>query len=323
MRAHQLPAIFVTGLMLMIRPSLTSADGGMTLTTVNVANQSEPELPANALAQSHPGELNKSEAESAGPLSLDSVGDEPTTQAEEHDTRAYGIGGPWRLRSADAVQPGQLSIRNELNWITGVPSGDDETFYGLSIDYGIAPMHHVTLELPVEIGDGAVTGNGDFRLGWHWQLMKEEDWKPSFAIRNYVRIPSGHESSGVDYELRGLFSKSVSDRVRVHFGPFLESVNGNNIEDARHFQWGAAIGSDWRITDTLDMVIDYVHESSDLDHFRNQHSLDLGFIWEIKPNHKIGINGRCGLDGDDVNGNWGAGIFYTIALDGLSHLGDR
>jgi len=321
MRARQLTAFLVTGLTLVIRPLLASADGGMALKTVGVTNQSEP--PVSSLARSDTDKSKKAEAESAGPLSLDSIADEPTTQEAEASERAYGIGGPWRLRSADAVRPGQLSIRNEMNWMTGLPEGDDSVRYGLSIDYGIAPMHHLTLELPAEIGDGVVTGNGDFRLGWHWQLLKEEDWKPSFAIRNYIRVPSGHESSGVDYELRGLFSKAVSDRVRVHFGPFMEWVNGDNIEDGRDFQWGAAIGTDWLITDKLDMIVDYVHETSDFEGFRNQHSLDLGFVWEIKPNHKIGINTRCGLDGDGVNGDWGAGIFYTIALDGLGHLGDR
>ncbi|OWY70798.1 hypothetical protein B7486_14440 [cyanobacterium TDX16] len=242
---------------------------------------------------------------------------------DPYASRAYGIGGPWRLRSADALRPGQLSIRNEMTWTTGLESGDDETRYGLSIDYGIAPMHHVTLELPVDIGDGAVTGNGDFRLGWHWQLLKEDDWKPSFALRNYIRVPSGYESSGVDYELRALFSKSVADHVRVHIAPFLESINGDNTEDVRHFQWGAAIGSDWKITDTLDIVVDYVHETSNETGIRNQHSLDAGVIWEVAPNHKIGISGSAGLDGDGVNGDWGAGIFYTIAFDGLPHLGRR
>ena len=235
--------------------------------------------------------------------------------------RAYGIGGPWRLRSADALKPGTLSIRNEFNWSTGYRSGDDEAAYALSIDYGIAPMHHLTLETTsIDLGDGGTTGNGDVRFGWHWQLLKEDDWKPSFALRNYIRVPTGYESSGVDYELRGLFSKSVADHVRIHFAPFVKSVNGDNIEDVRYFQWGAAIGSDWKISDKLDLVVDYVHETSQTEGLRNQHSLDAGIIYEVAQGHKIGVNGRVGLDGDGVNGDWGAGVFYTIALDGLPSL---
>ncbi len=275
--------------------------------------------------------------------SLDEVDEEPTpdsTPASEslslevekgrttlHDAdyfaeRAYGIGGPWRLRSADALSPGTMSIRNEFNWGTGYRSGDDEAAYAVSIDYGIAPMHHLTLETTaIDLGDGASTGNGDLRLGWHWQLLKEDDWKPSFAIRNYIRIPTGHNSSGVDYELRGLFSKSIADHVRIHFAPFLKSVNGDNIEDVRYFQWGAALGSDWKINEKLDFVADYVHETSTTEGFRDQHSLDAGFIYEIAKGHKLGINGRVGLDGDGVNGDWGAGIFYTINFDGLPSLG--
>lgn len=257
------------------------------------------------------------------PLSLDSdnAASNLHHDADYYAERAYGIGGPWRLRSADALKPGQLSIRNEFNWATGFEEGDDLTTYSLSLDYGIAPMHHLTLETTaINIGDGGVEGNGDVRFGWHWQLLREEDYVPAFALRNYIRIPTGYESSGVDYELRGLFSKSVSDHVRIHFAPFLKSVNGDNIEDVRYFQWGAAIGSDWKINDKLDLVIDYVHETSQTEGLRNQHSLDAGFIYEIAPGHKLGVNGRVGLDGDGVNGDWGAGIFYTIALDGLPSL---
>ncbi len=258
------------------------------------------------------------------PMALDAESDASGQQrnADYYAERAYGIGGPWRLRSADALRPGQLSIRNEFNWATGFRGGDDEMTYTLSLDYGIAPMHHLTLETTgIDLGDGGVNGNGDIRLGWHWQLLKEEDWQPAFALRNYIRIPTGYESSGVDYELRGLFSKSVADHVRIHFAPFLKSVNGDNIEDVRYFQWGAALGSDWKVTDKLDLVVDYVHETSQTEGLRNQHSLDAGFIFEVAPGHKLGLNGRVGLDGDGVNGDWGAGIFYTIALDGLPSFG--
>ena len=257
------------------------------------------------------------------PMSLDASATGPSRHhdADYYAERAYGIGGPWRLRSADALKPGQLSIRNEFNWTTGYRSGDDETTYLLTLDYGIAPMHHITIETTtIDLGDGGVNGNGDIRIGWHWQLLKEDDLTPAFALRNYIRIPTGYESSGVDYELRGLFSKSVADHVRLHFAPFLKSVNGDNIEDVRYFQWGAAIGTDWKITDKLDLVVDYVHETSQTEDWRNQHSLDAGFVFEVAPGHRIGINGRAGLDGDGVNGDWGAGIFYTIALDGLPSL---
>jgi len=70
----------------------------------------------------------------------------------------------------------------------------------------------------------------------------------------------------------------------------------------------------------LDLVVDYVHETSQTEGFRIQHSLDAGFIYEIAKGHKVGVNGRVGLDGDGVNGDWGSGVFYTIAMDGLPSL---
>jgi hypothetical protein len=178
-----------------------------------------------------------------------------------------------------------------MNWATGYDEGDDEFKYGLFLDYGIAPMHQLLFELPVDIGDGGTDGNGDVRFGWHWQLLKETDCAPSIAMRNYVRLPTGYQSSGVDYELRGLFTKSVSDCVRIHANPFLKSVNGDNTEDVRYFQWGGVFGADWRITDKLDLVFDYVVETSEVEELRCQHSVDAGFSFEVAPHHKIGLTG--------------------------------
>ena len=135
-------------------------------------------------------------------------------------------------------------------------------------------------------------------------------------MRNYIRIPSGVNSSGVDYELRGLITKSiVADKFRLHLNPFLKSVNGHNEEDHRYFQWGCIIGADYRLTDNLVLNVDYVHETSDSEGERNQHTMEVGLDWHFAPHQGIGIVTRAGLDGDDAGENFGVAISYVYSFD--------
>lgn len=133
------------------------------------------------------------------------------------------------------------------------------------LEWGIAPDIEFILEVPVILGEGKLEGNGDIaEFGFHIRHWKESDGMPAFATRHLIRIPTGYHSDGVDYLLRGLFTKTlVPDSMRLHFNPFLETINGNLEDDTRRFQWGAAIGIDYRMSDDLVLIADYQHFSSE------------------------------------------------------------
>lgn len=236
----------------------------------------------------------------------------------------WDIAGPVRLRSADPEPTGVLEFKNIFDYSTSSDGSDDDVEYEFEIEYGIAPNHELIFEVPVQLGDGSVAGNADITLGHHWRLWKEEGLLPAFAIRNYLRLPSGYESSGVDWELRGLLSKSIiPDRFRFHLNPFLKSVNGHNEEDYRHFQWGAIVGFDYRINECLTVQADYIHETSESEGFRNQHAAEIGLEWEVAPGHELAFVTRAGLDGDSEAENWGFGISYIYEFENVPHLGSK
>lgn len=234
----------------------------------------------------------------------------------------WDIGGPIRLRSADAEPPGELVFKNIFDYSTSSDGSDDDLEYEFEIEYGIAPNHELIFEVPVQLGDGGVDGNADITVGHHWQLWKEQDLLPAFALRNYLRVPSGYKSSGVDWELRGLLTKSIiPHRLRLHLNPFLKSVNGDNVEDVRRFQWGAVIGADYRINDRLVLNCDYVHETGETEGSRNQHTAEVGLEWLLAPHHEICFVTRAGLDGDSQGENWGCAISYIYEFEGLPYIG--
>lgn len=241
---------------------------------------------------------------------------EDATSDDRDDDDSLVLSGPYFLRSATPEEVGEA----ELKFIYGYekPShGEEEHEFEFVFEWGVAEDLEFILELPVTLGEGRVEGNGDItQLGFHIRHWREDGLMPAFATRHLLRIPTGYHSNGVDYLLRGLFTKTlVPGSVHLHFNPFLKSLNGNLEEDTRRFQWGAAIGFDYRLRDDLILIADYQHVSSEEYGARNQHSLEFGADWEIAEDRMLGFQTAFGIDGDDHGSDFEARISYIIELD--------
>lgn len=274
------------------------------------------------------------------PMSLVSYNmQQPTTTKEsttvvtrEPSTDSWEISGPVFLRSADPEPPGEVVIKNIFEWRhSKKKSSDDSWFWGssgdsdrdeyeyeLEVEWGVVENHELIFEIPFELGEGRVDGNGDLTLGWHWRLWEEQEVMPAFALRNFVRLPTGIDSSGVDYEIRGLFTKTlIPGSTRAHFNPFAKSVNGDNGEDAEDFQYGAAVGIDHRLSDNLLFITDYIYASEETeDAIRANHEAEFGLDWEFAEHQKLGFSFLIGLDGDVDGPEYGAGISYMLSFGG-------
>lgn len=238
-----------------------------------------------------------------------------TTTATSMEESEWLIRGPVFLRSADPEEVGEFEIKNIFGWSTSRDGDDDEFEYELEIEYGLVENHELIFSVPFELGEGQVDGNGDLTLGWHWRLWQEDGWVPAFAIRNYVRVPSGFQSSGVDYELRGLFTKTlIPDSLRLHFNPFGRSVNGDNVEDARPFRYGAALGVDYRVAPEFLLIADYMYANGEEEGQSDDHSAEFGFDWELGGPHILGFALDVSLDGDSDGDALGAKISYIYRI---------
>ena len=248
-----------------------------------------------------------------------------TTETETEEGRT--LGGPYFLRSADPEPPGEL----ELKFIYGYEREHDEEEheFEFELEWGMMENWEFILAVPVVLGEGKVEGNGDIgELGFHTLLWHEDGALPAFAVRNLFRIPTGYHSDGVDYLLRGLFTWTLNDRLRLHFNPYGLSRNGNFDEeddegfsaeeeegDERHFQWGAAIGIDYLAADNLLLIADYQNNVSEHEGNRNQHSIELGADWEFADDRTLGLQTEFEIDGDDSGPNFGARISYIIEIE--------
>ncbi len=258
---------------------------------------------------------------------------EVRTETSASPQKNWDIWGPVRLRSADPEALGELEVKNIVHYGTSSNGEDDTAEYEFELEYGIAPNHELIIAAPLELGDGNADGNFDLELGWHWRLWEEKDWLPAFALRNILMIPSGEGSSGLDWTFKGLFTKSIiADKWRVHFNPFLTVASGDATEtaptsssywqwkqeeegDLRDFQWGFIVGTDYRLTENLNLVLDYIHETAGVRGWRNQHSMETGVEWKITEHQELGFATNWAVDGDNFGENWGFSLSYVFHFD--------
>ena len=242
---------------------------------------------------------------------------ESTTITTRTSSSGWNLSGPYFLRSADPEPVGQIDVRFIYGYATASEKSDTHDF-GLEIEWGISEGLGFIFESGVELGNGDVKGNGDITIGFHTKFWDEDGLLPAFAMRNHGRFPTGyHDSSGVDYIGRGLFTWTLMpDKLRLHFNPFLKSINGNLGHDGTHFRWGAAVGFDCRMSDDLLMTLAYKHETSETEGNRNSHSVEWGADWKFASNQKLGLAAELGLDGDDDGSNFEFRISYILIIGG-------
>ncbi|MHC4064814.1 MAG: hypothetical protein ACYSUI_09980 [Planctomycetota bacterium] len=241
---------------------------------------------------------------------------ESTTVTTFDEGDDWDLKGPYFLRSADPVEAGEMDLKFTFGYETSSGGGDDDSELEFELEWGMTEDIELIFGLPIEFGDGGIDGNADITLGLHTRFWKEDGLLPAVAMRNLIRVPSGYHSSGVDYTARLLVTKSiVPGRFRAHFNPFLKLVNGDNEEEARNFQWGAAVGVDYRLSDNLVFVADYLHRSSEEEGHRNNHAMELGLDWRLAEKHYLAFGSEIGLDGDSQGPNWGCKIMYILALN--------
>jgi len=227
------------------------------------------------------------------------------------------------MRSADPQDTGTIQLLHTVTYATSSDGTDDDVRLFVMGEWGIAPNHQLSLAMPWLLGDGDAEGNFNTEFGWQWRLWEEKDWAPAFALRNTLFIPTGEGGSGLDWELTGLVTKSLTDRWRVHFNPFLKVASGDSPMprekkhpgDLRDFQWGFVAGTEYLVTDNLSLMLDYIHETSEYRGHRNQHSMEFGGMWAITKHHGLGFGTRWTLDGDDQEDNFSASLTYSFTFD--------
>jgi len=260
--------------------------------------------------------------------------DDPTTEMSMPVTTDRYIRSPLFFDDANVQPTGTMDFRLRFDYLTessySIPSNsrggaeDDDAAIGLQWYWGPCDNVEVFADLPINLGDGNYTGDGfegnyDLSIGMSYKFWEEgtfAEWMPAFALKGTMRTPTGYHSSGIDGELRGLWTKTIAGDLRGHFNAFAATINGDNDVNARDFQWGFVFGADMPISDARDLwlMLDYIHRSSEHDGNGNMNMLEAGLEWKVDDSQSVHFTTQVGLDGDGDTPNWGARLAYTYEL---------
>ena len=248
----------------------------------------------------------------------------------------WDVEGPVSMRAANVQEAGTFDLKVIFDYSTSSGGSDDDVGNRFELQWGVMEGHEIVLKLPVGYGDGRIEGNGDLTVGWQWRFLEGDGgWMPAMAVYNELRTPTGYHSSGLDYELRGVFTWDVNPGTcRLHLNPFVRFMDTDNLEtnmsrelerngappseyqnvSGRHFAAGGIIGIDHRLTDSTVINVDYILDSGRLDGYSLQHSMEAGMDYQLTDNQMLTWATRWTMDGDGQGDNWGFSLGYNFTF---------
>ena len=221
------------------------------------------------------------------------------------------------LEDGQPSAPGILEVQIDAGWQT---TSDEHDPFSIETELKYTPdgsdflrNMQLALDVPVEMGLRGVEGNADIEIDWQQRWVKESGMMPSLATLVKVRVPSGYHSSGVDATLIGIIAKDVGPGT-AYLNGTVKTANGTNVEDLRHFQWGAAAGYKWRINEQFALIGDYVINSSEEEGHGNVNLLELSGEYHVNEHVSIGPGIVIGLDDNEETPNFGAGVRVNVSF---------
>lgn len=125
-------------------------------------------------------------------------------------------------------KPGGVAARGEVEYL-----------------YGFAPNTHLNIGLDPSFarqnGGRRRFDAGDLSVGVLHNFNREYGNTPAFGVRADAYLPTGRDSRGVDFRLRGIASKSFRQYARVHLNLDL-NVNSSPRNGERQLQPGVLLG---------------------------------------------------------------------------------
>lgn len=111
--------------------------------------------------------------------------------------------------------------------------------------YGFAKNSHLSLDVDPQYasdnGGARRFDEGDVGLGFFHSFNREYGNTPAFAIRADAYLPTGRDSQGLDFRVRGIVSKHLGQYDRLHLNLDLQ-VNNSAAPGERKTQPGMMLG---------------------------------------------------------------------------------
>lgn len=211
------------------------------------------------------------------------VGIAPATLAIDH--KNLDEGRPLRLEDAYSIADKEWALEMGAGYSL-VRNGRDRAFFPMEVLYGAFPNFQAGLGTTLFTNPRDVDGpkkSGDLHLSGLYNFNQETLSLPAFGLKGSVNLPTGVRSSGTDFELKGLVTKSFN-RLSLHFNPAYEFIGGagSGGRDGRYsFTFGTSypIGAPKHTRTTL--LADLFTEQSTMKGESNIWGAEIGFRHQL------------------------------------------
>ena len=157
--------------------------------------------------------------------SLALVGIIPATQAIDHSN--LDAGRPLRMEDPYPIAIGEVTFETGLRYANERHARDRGSL-PVEILYGAYSGLQLGIGSEIFTDPRTIDGqekSGDLHVSALYNFNQETLTLPALGIKGTLNLPTGVRSSGMDFEVKGLVTKSFN-RLSLHFNPAYEFIGG-------------------------------------------------------------------------------------------------
>jgi hypothetical protein len=218
-------------------------------------------------------------------------------------------GRPLAVDNADPVEQGWFEFEMGAAVESDSECSHAEIPFGLS--YGLMTNMQIGAAFGGQLeerdetaGKDRECGIGDLELSAKWKFAEEQAFLPSLALTGTVKFPTADDDKGLgsgetDYDLTGIASKMLTDRMGLHINAgytWIGEPSGENVGDVAHY--GAAL--DVQLTGAVQWVGEVFAEKELQSGAQTIVLGNTGFRWNPAENLTLDIAAGGKLHGDDA-----------------------
>jgi hypothetical protein len=165
--------------------------------------------------------------------------------AIDHDN--LDEGRPLRLEDAYSIAAGEWALETGAG-LSAQQKSRARGVFPVDVLYGLAPNLQVSVGTTLLTDPKQIEGqtkSGDLQLSGLYNFNQETLSLPALGLRLTLNLPTGVESSGVDFRIKGLLTKSIG-RLSVHFNPAYEVFSGTKPFE-RDSSYELALGASYPV----------------------------------------------------------------------------
>jgi len=231
----------------------------------------------------------------------------------------------WNVTDASTFTCGAVDLRLSGRYTESAINQDLEVgnawTFQPAIVWGATDRLELSLTTPIHHIDNlnvAPDGNYDTYVGGQYRFTEQEGYWPALALATSLRLPTGQNSDGVDWQLRLVLTNEYESGIRSHVNLFGIYADTNNLEpfEVRNFQYGAVAGLDGPLCadGAVRWVADWMYRISEVEGGGGQNIGEAGWQWQINECNKLGMSVQMALDHAEDTSDVGAALTYAYTL---------